>query len=108
MQARSTRAIRPLAFVPRTQASRASWRYRVVDRATFTLKRIKSATRRTSDPAETRDTRNRALYSFTSDIAGLRPFCSRADGTYISTDNRIGLPSGQARSKAALFRIRLL
>jgi len=55
-----------------------------------------------------RDTRSRALYSFINDIAGLRPSCSRADGTYISTDNRISLPSGQTRSKAALFRVRAL
>src|SRR5215468_9952119 len=43
-----------------------------------------------------------------SDIAGSRPFCSRGDGTYISTDNRMSLPSRQTRSKAALFRVRLL
>ena len=100
-------AIRPLAWVL-PQALRASWRYLVVDWATFTMKRTESATKRTSRPVEMRDTRSRALYSFINDIAGLRPSCSRADGTYISTDNRISLPSGQTRSKAALFRVRLL
>jgi len=80
----------------------------VVDWPILPLKRTKSATKRTRDPVELRDTRNRALYSFMSDIAGLRPSSSRADGTYISTDNRISLPSGQTVSRAALFRIRLL
>ena len=74
----------------------------------FTVKRTKSATKRTSNPVEMRDARSRALYSFVSDIAGLRPICSRVDGTYISTDNRISLPSAQTLSKAALFRVRLL
>src|SRR5215468_840334 len=43
-----------------------------------------------------------------SDIAGSRPFCSRGDGTYIDTNNRISLASGRTLSKAALFRVRLL
>jgi len=72
------------------------------------MKRTESATKRPRHLVEMRDTRTGALYSFIGDIAGLRPSCSRADGTYISTDNRISLPSGQTPSKAALFRVRLL
>jgi two-component system, LytTR family, sensor kinase len=72
------------------------------------VKRTKSATKRTGKPGEMRDARSRALYSFISDIAGVRPLCSRADGTYISTNNRMSLPSGPTVSKAALFRVRLL
>ena len=72
------------------------------------MKRTESATKRTSHPVEMRDTRSRALYSLINDSAGLRPSCSRADGTYISTYNRMSLPSGQTLSKAALFRVRLL
>lgn len=72
------------------------------------MKRTESATERTSQLVEVRDTRSRALYSFISDTAGLRPPCSRADGRSISTDNRTSLPSGQTLSKAALFRVRLL
>jgi signal transduction histidine kinase len=55
-----------------------------------------------------RDTRGRALDSFFRDMTGLRPCCPRADGTYISTDNRISLASGGTPSKAALLRVRLL
>jgi hypothetical protein len=44
------------------------------------VKRTKSATKRTSNPVEMRDARSRALYSFISDIAALRPFCSSAEG----------------------------
>jgi signal transduction histidine kinase len=80
----------------------------VVNWATLSMKRTESATERTSQPVEVCDTRSRALYSSISDIAGLRPSCSRDDGTYISTDNRTSLPSGQTFSKAALFRVRLL
>jgi signal transduction histidine kinase len=72
------------------------------------MKRTESATKRTSRPLEMHDTRSRVLYCVINDIAGLRPSCSRADGTYISTDKRISLPSGQTLSTAALFRIRLL
>jgi signal transduction histidine kinase len=81
-------AIRSLAWVLLPQALRASWRYLVVNWATVTMKRTESATKRTSRP--------------------VGPSCSRADGTYISTDNRISLPSGQTRSRAAPFRVRLL
>src|SRR5215469_14723274 len=80
----------------------------VVDWATLSMKRTESATKRTSHPREMHDTRSRALYCFISDIAALRPSCSRADGTYMSTDNRTSLASGQTLSKAALFRVRLL
>src|SRR5215831_10100818 len=72
------------------------------------MKRTESATERTSQPVEVCDARSRALYSFISDIAGLRPSSYRAHGTYISTDDRTSLPSGQTLSKAALFRVRLL
>ena len=71
-------------------------------------KRPKSATKRTSNPVGMRDTRSRALDSLCRDMADLRPCCPRADGTYISTDNRIKLASGETPSKAALFRVRLL
>jgi signal transduction histidine kinase len=103
-------ATRPLTlpFAPPPPAQRASWWNLVVDWATFTMKRTESAPKRTSRPVEMRDTRSRALYSFINDIAALRPSCSRADGPYISTDNRISLPSGQTRSKAALFGVQLL
>ena len=71
-------------------------------------KRSKSATKRTSNPVGMRDTRSRALDSLCRDMADLRPCCPRADGTYISTDNRISVASGETPSKAALFRVRLL
>jgi two-component system, LytTR family, sensor kinase len=77
-------------------------------RAIITMKRTESAPKRTSHPVEMCDTRSYALYSVIRDIAGFRPSCSRADGTYISTDNHISRPSGQTLSKAALLRVRLL
>jgi hypothetical protein len=77
-------------------------------RAIITMKRTESAQKRTSHPVEMCDTRSYALYSVIRDIAGFRPSCSRADGTYISTDNHISRPSGQTLSKAALLRVRLL
>jgi signal transduction histidine kinase len=51
------------------------------------VKRTKSATKRTSDRIEMRDTRGRALHSF------------------INTDNLISLASGRTLSKATLFRV---
>jgi signal transduction histidine kinase len=72
------------------------------------MKRTKSATKRTSNPVEVRNTRNRALDSLSRDMADLRPCRPRTDTTFISTHNRISLPSGQTLSKAALFRVRLL
>ncbi len=72
------------------------------------VKRTKVATKRTSNPAETHDARSRVLYWFSGDIAGFRPLSFRADGSHISTDNRISLPSSQTRSNAALLRVRLL
>ena len=75
---------------------------------TLAPKRSKSAMKRTSDPVEMRDTRIRTVDSLCSDMADLRPCGPRADGTYISTDNRISVASGETPSKAALFRVRLL
>jgi signal transduction histidine kinase len=100
-------AIRPieLAFAPLPQAPRASWRNLLLDGATFAPKRTKSATKRTSDPVEMRDSRGHALHSFFRDMAGLRPYRSRADTTYIDTNNRISLASGRTLSKATLFRV---
>jgi two-component system, LytTR family, sensor kinase len=100
-------AIRPLtfAFAPLPRAPRASWRNLVVNWAIFQVKRTKSATKRTTNPVETRGTRGRALHSFFRDIADFRPCRPRADGTYINTDNRISLASGRTLSKATLFRV---
>ena len=94
-----------LAFGPLPPAPRASRRNLVVEGAIFPVKRIESATKRTSDPAEMRDTRGRALHSLCRDIADLRPCRPRADGTYINTDNSITLASGRTLSKATLFRV---
>jgi two-component system LytT family sensor kinase len=104
-------AVRPLtrAFAPLPPALRASWRNLVVDWATFSVKRTKSAPKRTGNPVEMPDTWGRALDSFFRDIADLRPCHSRTDGTYINSDNhRITLASGRTLSKATLFRVRLL
>jgi histidine kinase/histidine kinase/DNA gyrase B/HSP90-like ATPase len=85
---------------------RATWRNRVEDRwATFAVKRTKSATKRTSDPVEVRDTRGRELHCLIRDVAGLRPCRPRADTTYIDTNNRISLASGRTLSKTTLFRL---
>ncbi|HEX8799554.1 MAG TPA: sensor histidine kinase, partial [Terriglobales bacterium] len=111
MRAPSSMEVRPLAvaFTPLSTAQRASFRKLAEDWwTTFAVKRTKSATKRTSDPVEMRDGRGRALHSFCHDMTGFRPCCPRADGTYISTDNRISLASGETPSKAALFRVRLL
>jgi two-component system LytT family sensor kinase len=91
----------PLAFAPARPTARPSWRM-VVDWAILPVKRTKSATKRIRDPVEMRDAWG-ALHSFLSDIADLRPCRPRADGTYISTDNRISLASGRTLSKATLF-----
>jgi two-component system LytT family sensor kinase len=100
-------AICPLtfAFAPLPPARRASWQNLVVDWATRQVKRTKSATKRTNNPVEMRDTRGRALHSFFRDIADLRPGRPRADGTYINTDTHISLASGRTLSKATLFRV---
>ena len=74
-----------------------------MDRAIFPIKRTKSATKRTSGPVEVRETRGRALHSFSRDIVDLRLCRTRADRTYINTDNRIRLASGRTLSKATLF-----
>ena len=95
-------------FAPHPPAPRASWRNLVVHWATLPVKRTKSATKRTSTPVEMRDTRSRALDSLCRDMAVIRACRPGADGTYISTDNRISLASGETPSKAALFRVRLL
>ena len=75
------------------------------DWATFTVKRTKRATKRTSDPGEMRDTPGRALHSFFRDIADLRPCRLRDAGTPINTDSRISLASGRTLSRATLFRV---
>jgi signal transduction histidine kinase len=80
----------------------------VVDLANLPVKWTKSATKRTSNPAEVRDTGNRALHSSCRDIADVRSYRPRADATYIDTNNRISPASGETPSKAALFRVRLL
>jgi two-component system, LytTR family, sensor kinase len=100
-------AIRPLtfAFAPLPAAPRGSWQNLIVDWATRQVKRTKSATKRTNNPVEMRDTRGRALHSFLRDIADLRPCRPRADGTYINTDTSITLASGRTLSKATLFRV---
>ena len=85
------------------------WRNPAVDGwATMPVKRTPSATKRTSDPVEMRDTGGRALHSLFRGMACVRPCRPHADTTYIDTNNRISLASGQTLSKAALFRVRLL
>jgi len=98
-------AIRPLtlAFAPLAAASPSFWRNPAVDWATFTVKRTKSATKRTSNPLRIGDTRDCALGFLSRDIADLRPCRPRADGTYMNTDNSIVLASGRTLSKATLF-----
>jgi Histidine kinase len=59
-------------------------------------------------PTDRRHTANRALDSVFRNVADPRACRPRADGTYISTDNRTSVPSGPTLSKAALFRVRLL
>ena len=104
-------SIRPLTHTLRLTFAplpppRASWWNRVGDWwVTFAVKRTKSATKRTSDAVQMRDTRGRALHSFFCDMAGLRPCRPRADTTYIDTNNRISLASGRTLSKATLFRV---
>jgi signal transduction histidine kinase len=93
------------AFAPPPSAPCASWWHLVVDRATFAVKRTKSATKRTSAPVAMHDTRNRALDSSFCGRADLCPCSPRADGTYINTDNSITLASGRTLSKATLFRM---
>jgi hypothetical protein len=94
-----------LTFAP-LPPPRAPWRNPLEDRwATFPVKRTKSATKRTSDPVEVRDTRGRELHCLIRDMAGLRPCRPRADTTYIDTNNRISLASGRTLSKATLFRL---
>src|SRR5215469_16740581 len=97
LRAASSMVIRPLtpAFAPLPPALRGSWRNLAVDRwATLSVKRTKSAAKRTSDPLEVRDTRGRALHSSLRDMADLRPCRPRAGTTYIDTNNRISLASG--------------
>ena len=94
--------------MPLPPAARAFWRNPAVHWATLAVKRTKSATKRTSDSVEAGDAAGRALHSFLREMTGLRPCCPRADGTCISTDNRISLASGETPSKAALVRVRLL
>ena len=77
-----------LALMPQPPGPRMAGQSLAVEQ--FSVKRTKSATKRTSDLVETRGSGDRALHSFYRDIDGLR------------------LPSGQARSKAALLRVRLL
>src|SRR5579864_4448493 len=59
-------------------------------------------------PQDGRHTANGALDSVFRNVTDPRVCRSRADGTYISTDNRTSLPSGPTLSKAALLRVRLL
>jgi len=95
-------------FAPRPPAAHTFWRNLVADWATLPVKRTKNATKRTSNPVEMRDTRSRALDSLCRDMAVIRACRPGADGTYISTDNRISPASGGTPSQAALFRVRLL
>jgi two-component system, LytTR family, sensor kinase len=98
-----------LSFAPNPHAPRASRRKPAGDGwATLAVKRSKSATKRTSDRVEMRDSRAPALHLFSRNMIGLGPCCPGADGTCISNDNRISLSSGATPSKAALFRVRLL
>jgi two-component system, LytTR family, sensor kinase len=71
--------------------------------ATITIKRTKSATKRTRDLPEVRATRGRALHSFFLDILDLCSCRSGPNGTSINTDNRISLASGRSLSRATLF-----
>ena len=95
-------------FAPLPPPPRVSWRHLVAGWATLRVKRTKTATKRMSNPVEMHDPWSRALDSLFRDLADLRACCRRADGTYIGTDNRISLASGQTPSQAALFRVRLL
>jgi hypothetical protein len=69
----------------------------------FTVKRTKSATKRTGNPAEMRDPQGRALNSLQLKILELPACRPSAEGTSINTDNRIRLASGRALSRATLF-----
>lgn len=80
-------------------------RNRVADWDTFTVKRTKSATKRTNHPVGIHGIRSPALDSLLRDLADLRPCRPCADGTYIKTDNSITLASGRTLSKATLFRM---
>jgi two-component system LytT family sensor kinase len=71
--------------------------------ATITIKRTKSATKRTRDLPGVRATRARALHSFFLDILDLCSCRSGPNGTSINTDNRISLASGRSLSRATLF-----
>ena len=93
-----------LASVLPPPAPRASWWTLLIGHwATLPVKRTKSATKRTSDPVERRNTRARALHSLLRDIAGLCLGGPRADTTHINTDNPISLASGRTLSKATVF-----
>jgi signal transduction histidine kinase len=73
--------------------------------AISSVKRTKTATKRTRGPVGMSAARDRALHCFTRDIADLRAACSDADGTNINTNSPISLPSGRTLSKATLFNV---
>jgi sensor histidine kinase YesM len=66
------------------------------------VKRTKSATKRTGNPVGMREPRG-ALHSLLRDIAALRLGRPQSDETSINTDNSITLASGRTLSKATLF-----
>jgi two-component system, LytTR family, sensor kinase len=70
----------------------------------FSVKRTKSATKRTSNRVGC-DAWSGALHSLFRDIADLRLRRPRADETYINTANPISLASGRTLSKATLFNV---
>jgi signal transduction histidine kinase len=82
----------PFRLTPRTPR-------RNVDSEAPSVKRTKSATKRITGWFEMRNTQNPALDCLWRDI----PRPARANGTSISTDNRISLASGRTLSKATLF-----
>src|ERR1700722_7221103 len=77
----------------------------IVTEAIITIKRTKSATKRTSGPPKVRETQGRALHSFFLDILDLSLCRPCPDGRSINTDSPISLASGRSLSRATLFRV---
>jgi two-component system, LytTR family, sensor kinase len=69
----------------------------------LTIKRTKSATKRTGNSLEVREPRGLALHSFFLVLLDLCSCRSCPSGTPINTDNRISLASGRSLSRATLF-----
>lgn len=83
--------------------SRLSVRISPVDGATFSVKRTKSATKRTSPSIEVPNAENRALDFAFRAMPDPRACRTRTHRTHINTDNSITLASGRTLSRATLF-----